>query len=226
MVRNSRFLVFPWVRVPCVASKVLGLAVWQLPEDWQRRHGSRPALVETFVDPQWHKATCYRAANWQFLGLTQGSKAKGKAPAKTPQGVYVYPLRPDWRTVLLHGPHAATRRRQPAARAAEQPAAGDGFVRMWQGILGTVARVASEHDREWLQRQRVINTLLVVLFVCRLVFVRDRQAYALTLAELWEQCRRLGVTLPQPVSASSVCAARAKVHYPQGLLSCLLYWGE
>ena len=176
VVRNSRFLVFPWVRVPCLASKALGLAVRQLPKNWQRRHGSRPALVETFVDPQRYKATCYRAANWQFRGLTQGTKAKGKAPAKTPKGVYVYPLRPDWRTVLLHGPSAAARRRQPAA--------GDGFVRMWQGILGTMVHVASEHDREWLQRQRVIHTLLVVLFVFRLVFAHDRQGFALTLAEL------------------------------------------
>ena len=62
--------------------------------------------------------------------------------------------------------------------------------------------------------QRVLNTLLVVLFVFRLVFAPDRQGYALTLAELWEQCRRLGVALPQPqpVSASSICAARAKIH--------------
>ena len=54
----------------------------------------------------------------------------------------------------------------------------------------------------------------MVLFVFRLVFAPDRQGYALTLAELWEQCRRLGVALPQPqpVSASSICAARAKIH--------------
>ena len=46
------------------------------------------------------------------------------------------------------------------------------------------------------------------------MFAPDRQGYALTLAELWEQCRRLGVTLPQPqpVSASSICVARAKIH--------------
>ena len=77
-----------------------------------------------------------------------------------------------------------------------------------------MVRVAGEYDRQWQQRQRVLNTLLVVLFVFRLVFAPDRQGYALTLAELWEQCRRLGVALPQPqpVSASSICAARAKIH--------------
>ena len=84
---------------------------------------------------------------------------------------------------------------------------------MWQGILGTVTRVAREHDREWLRRQRLINTLLVVLFVYRLVFADDDRGYGVTLNKLWEQCRRLGVTLPQPqpVAAPSMCAARAKV---------------
>ena len=84
---------------------------------------------------------------------------------------------------------------------------------MWQGILGTVTRVTREHDREWVRRQRLINTLLVVLFVYRLVFADDEQGYGATLNKLWEQCRRLGVTLPQPqpVAASSMCAARAKV---------------
>ena len=84
VVRHSRYLLLPWVRVPCLASKALGPAVRQSPDDWQRRHGSRPALVETLVDPEPHKATCYRAANWQLLGLTKGRKAREKAPAKTP----------------------------------------------------------------------------------------------------------------------------------------------
>ena len=215
VISNSRFLLFPWVQVKFLASKALGLALQQLPQDWQQRHGYRPVLVETFVDLERYRATCYRAANWQFLGMTKGRKARGTAPAKTPKGVYVYPLHPDWRTILLHGPGAAARP-GPLAKPRQlvQPEAEDRFVQLWQGIIGTVVRVAGEYDRQWQQRQRVLNTLLVVLFVFRLVFAPDRQGYALTLAELWEQCRRLGVALPQPqpVSASSICAARAKIH--------------
>ena len=51
--------------------------------------------------------------------------------------------------------------------------------------------------------REVLNTLLVVLFVFRLVFAPDRQGYAVTLAELWAQCRRLGLALPQPTPASA-----------------------
>ncbi len=65
--------------------------------------------VETFVDLEQYKATCYRAANWQYLGQTQARGAMGGVAAKTPKGVYVHPLHPDWRTILLHGPPAATR---------------------------------------------------------------------------------------------------------------------
>ncbi len=167
VISNSRFLLFPWVQVKFLASKALGLALQQLPQDWQQRHGYRPVLVETFVDLERYRATCYRAANWQFLGMTKGRKARGTAPAKTPKGVYVYPLHPDWRTILLHGPGAAARP-GPLAKPRQlvpPPEAEDRFVQLWQGIIGTVVRVAGEYDRQWQQRQRVLNTLLVVLFV-------------------------------------------------------------
>ncbi len=78
---------------------------------------------------------------------------------------------------------------------------------------GGPGSVANEHDRLWQQRRRVLNTLLVTLFVFRLVFSKDRQGYATTVAELWEQCRMMGIALPQatPVAASAMCRARAKL---------------
>ena len=86
-------------------------------------------------------------------------------------------------------------------------------MRLWGNMIGTVVRVANEHDRLWRQRRRVLNTLLVTLFVFRLVFSKDRQGYATTVAELWEQCRMMGIALPQatPVAASAMCRARAKL---------------
>ena len=82
-------------------------------------------------------------------------------------------------------------------------------MRLWGNVIGTVVRVANEHDRLWRQRRRVLNTLLVTLFVFRLVFSKDRQGYATTVAELWEQCRMMGIALPQatPVAASAMCRA-------------------
>ena len=208
VVRNSRYLLFPWVQVSNLASKVLGLAARQLPRDWQRLHGYRPVLAETFVNPRQHRASCYRAANWQLVGRTQGRGARGKAPAKRPKDVFVLPLHPRWREILLRGPPTA-----PLRRPRRPPQADDRFVRMWQDILDSVVREAAAHDRNWQRRRRSLSTLLVVLFVYRLAYSPQPRGYALILADLWECCRRLGVDLPQPrpVAASSMCAARAKV---------------
>ena len=116
LVRNARYLLFPWVRVKNLASKALALAARQLPRDWRRLHGYRPVLLETYVDPQRHAGTCYKAASWQCLGETAGRAAMGGVPAKTTKQVWVRPLHPDWRAILLHGPRAALPSRQPASK--------------------------------------------------------------------------------------------------------------
>jgi sugar diacid utilization regulator len=69
---NSRFLVPPWVRVPHLASHVLGRMVRRLSADWQRWYHHPIYFVETFVDPSRHAGSCYRAANWIVLGKTFG----------------------------------------------------------------------------------------------------------------------------------------------------------
>jgi hypothetical protein len=72
IVNNSRFLILSWVRIKGLASKILAHCARQLPEDWQRRYGYWPLLLETVVDGQRFAGTCYRAANWIPLGQTQG----------------------------------------------------------------------------------------------------------------------------------------------------------
>ena len=209
VVCNSRFLLFPWVRVKCLASKALSMALRRLAEDWAVQHGYRPVLVETFIDPERFDATCYRAANWQRIGRSKGRPGEEVSGGKNRKEVYVYPLAKRCREVLRNGPPPARKRRRPPPAFAPE----DAFVRLWGNVIGTVVRVANEHDRLWQQRRRVLNTLLVTLFVFRLVFSKDRQGYATTVAELWEQCRMMGIALPQatPVAASAMCRARAKL---------------
>lgn len=72
VVDNSRFLILPWVKIPHLASYILGRTLKQLSADWEKHHCHRIVLVETFVDTERFKGTCYKAANWQFLGLTKG----------------------------------------------------------------------------------------------------------------------------------------------------------
>ncbi|MGH7970973.1 MAG: Druantia anti-phage system protein DruA [Limisphaerales bacterium] len=91
---HSRFLILPWVRVPHLASHLLGGLARRLCADWPAHHGWRLELLETFVEADRFRGVAYRAANWQQVGLTTGrtrqeKQHRPKAPRKS---VWVYPL--------------------------------------------------------------------------------------------------------------------------------------
>jgi hypothetical protein len=94
VVNNARFLILPWIRSDNLASKVLGLASRQLPEDWQHRYGFRPLLLETFVEKDRFTGTCYRAANWRHVGQTTGRGKLGPSGKQSVpiKDVWLYPL--------------------------------------------------------------------------------------------------------------------------------------
>ncbi len=94
----SRFLIRPSVRCHLLASKVLGMVRRRLPEDFLQRYGYRPALLETYCDPQQHAGTCFRAANWTCVGQTGGRGRFARPGQRVPvKAIFVYPLQRDWR---------------------------------------------------------------------------------------------------------------------------------
>jgi len=100
---NLRFLILPWVQVPHLASHVLGRMARHVPRDWQTLYGHSVYFLETFIDPTRFRGTCYRAANWQFLGLTtgRGKDAPTKCPNRSIKQILGYGLGPDFRRRLL-----------------------------------------------------------------------------------------------------------------------------
>jgi hypothetical protein len=72
IVQNRRFLVPEAARLPNLASAALGAAVRALPRQWRERFGYTPLLLETFVDVERYRGTCYKAAGWLQMGLTAG----------------------------------------------------------------------------------------------------------------------------------------------------------
>jgi len=102
VVGNTRFILFPWVRVKNLASKALSLAAERIGSDWQQRYGYAPVLLETFVEVGRYRGTCYRAANWMRLGVTRGEGRMGRhSPYRSvPREIYVYPLVADFRSFL------------------------------------------------------------------------------------------------------------------------------
>ena len=102
VVNNARFLILPWIRVRCLASKLLSMVSRELPGAWESRYGYRPVLLETFVEAARFQGTCYKAANWRCVGQTQGrgklgDHRIGQVPIKD---VWVYPLVKDFRGSL------------------------------------------------------------------------------------------------------------------------------
>jgi hypothetical protein len=106
IVNHSRFLLLPWTCIPHLASHILALAARQLARDWQARYRVEPVLLETLVDPAHYRGTCYRAANWIEVGLTQGRgrmDRSGRAQGVAKQ-IFLYPLHRRWRERLCTAP--------------------------------------------------------------------------------------------------------------------------
>ena len=102
---NTRYLLLPWVRVSYLASHILGKMASQLSYHWERMYGHPVYFAETFIDPGRFRGTCYRAANWKFLGLTTG---RGKndhtyKPNRPIKEVLGLPLTPRFRELLQGG---------------------------------------------------------------------------------------------------------------------------
>jgi Domain of unknown function (DUF4338) len=99
---NTRFLILPWIRVLHLASHILGQVTNSLSHDWEQMYGHPIYFAETFIDPARFRGTCYRAANWRFLGMTtgRGKASTSKRPNRSFKEVLGYPLTPRFRELL------------------------------------------------------------------------------------------------------------------------------
>ena len=102
VVNNARFLILPWIQVKNLASKILGMAVKQVPKDWQERYAIKPVLMETSVETDRLAGICYNAANWIHVGKTKGRgklgpSGKQSVPIKE---ILLYPLNVHFRKIL------------------------------------------------------------------------------------------------------------------------------
>ena len=107
IVQNRRFLLNADKGIaPNLASKTLAAALRALPAQWQQTHGYTPLMAETFTDPERYEGTCYKAANWQPIGMSAGhtrQRADFYIPNESPKNLWLYPLRPDAKKLLCTG---------------------------------------------------------------------------------------------------------------------------
>jgi hypothetical protein len=101
VTNNMRFLVLPWVRVPHLASHILGRVARRISSDWIEKYGHPIYLLETFVECDCFRGACYQASNWVRVGQTTGRSRNGHPGLKVPiKDVYLYPLTKRFREVL------------------------------------------------------------------------------------------------------------------------------
>lgn len=103
IVINTRFLILPWVRVTHLASHLLGLMARRISRDWQEIYCHEVVWLESFVDPErGFLGTCYKAANWIYLGRTtgRGKNDQTHQANRSLKAVWGYPLRKDFQRVL------------------------------------------------------------------------------------------------------------------------------
>jgi hypothetical protein len=84
----------PWIRIPHLASRILGANLRRINRDWEEKYGHSLILAETFVDRRF-QGTCYQASNWVYLGQSKGFtrvKRNKEVVRQLPKSVYVYPL--------------------------------------------------------------------------------------------------------------------------------------
>ena len=102
VTNNMRFLILPWVSVKYLASHILSKVIKQIKDDWARKYDHPLYLLETFVERDRFKGTCYKASNWTCVGKTKGrSRNDGSHNLKVPvKDIYLYPLTKRFRKVL------------------------------------------------------------------------------------------------------------------------------
>jgi hypothetical protein len=217
VISNNRFLIFPWINVPNLASQALSLATKQIGDDWMSIHGYRPVLIETFVDTSKYSGTCYKAANWQYIGKTKG---RGRFDPKheckqSIKDIYIYPLTLDWRYTLTnyHSSSSLKKKYRNDIQSSNTRLVEGAFVSLWEKVVTVIREIASQYDEQWQVRKRVINSMVIILLIFRLMCSKNTQSYGTTIDELWDSCNRLDLPLPQKnsIAPSSFCAARKKL---------------
>lgn len=102
IVNNARFLILPWIQSKNLASKILAMAIRRVQADWWKYYKIMPVLMETFVDTKRFSGTCYKAANWIYVGKTKGRGKLGPSGKQSVpiKDIWLYPIDRNFRKIL------------------------------------------------------------------------------------------------------------------------------
>ncbi len=217
IICNNRFLIFPWVKIPNLASHILSNVSRYVLRDWEIETKITPVLIETFVDPSKYLGTSYKASKWEYVGETTGRGRTGKSgeTSTTKKQIYMLPLDSRFREILQQNkarPLGDLKNSLPASKKREIWETNNHFQKIWTQIAKDVEEVADEYGG-WQKRHRIVDTFMLVMLIFRIALSRGRQSYALIIESFWNSSIKNGLDLPQsnPIAPSSFSRARNKL---------------
>lgn len=221
ILNNNRFVIFPWVKIDSLASKVLSLSSTQIPTDWQNKFNYKPILFETYVDPSEFHGSIYKSANWAFIGQTSGNYIKSKTDNKmahtnSPKDVYIYPIDENYKDILRKKkPNIKSKKgtRGNLDRCIKVMELHENELDLWGEIQLKIALICKQVDEESMQRSQKVNALTMLLALYRVVFAKTFESYSSLLCELLDTANAHGIRLAfkDPIAASTFSEARKKL---------------
>lgn len=209
VVNNVRFLIFPWVRLPNLATRILAANLRRLSADWQRTYEHPVLLAETFVDTARFRGTCYRAGNWRYVGQTGGWSRKGLGYENNghPKGVFLYPLHRHARRWLLESVSPATPVTKETLMSLDvERLALDGAGGLFEVLEDLV------DPRKRRGKRHSLTSILAIATCATLCGARSLVAIAQWASELSPgMLKRLGCLRAQPPCESTIRRTMAKV---------------
>jgi hypothetical protein len=196
VVQNRRFLLLtPKGTAPNLASQALAAALRVLPDHWRQHFGYRPLLAESFTDPEAHAGTCYKASNWEPVGLSAGyarHRADFYVPNERPKKLWLYPLCPDAQA-LLRAPQVPA----DCRAGLTAPPAGTLPVKVAQmdSLLDVFRRAPDPRDTNTRYRIGPVLTLIALALLAGRREIAEIARFATTLTQ--PQRRRLNLPLKQ-----------------------------
>jgi len=209
VVNNVRFLIFPWVRMPNLATRILAANLRRLSADWQRTYAHPVLLAETFVDTARFRGTCYRAGNWRYVGQTGGWSRKGLGYENNgqPKGVFLYPLHRQARRWLVESI-------SPVDPVTEETLVTLDFDRLTLNGVGGLFEVLDTlvDPRKRRGKRHSLTSILAIATCATLCGARSLVAIAQWASELTPtMLKRLGCERRNPPCESTIRRTLAKV---------------
>jgi len=219
IINNNRFLIFPWIKIDNLGSKIFSLAAKQVPIEWEKKFNYKPVLFETYVDRRQFHGSIYKSANWLYIGQTSGNYNTKRIDRLTqiqcPKDVYIYPVEDDYKDILQGKKVNAPETKSDLGnldRCIKELKVHESELDLWEKIQLRIALICKQVDERSMQRSQKVNALTILLALYRIVFAKNFESYSSLLCELLDAANAHGIRLAfrEPIAASTFSEARKK----------------